>query len=258
MGREYAGTLDGRTALVTGAARGMGAATAALLAAEGARVVVADVDVDGGERTVEEIRTKGGAACFVRCDVSVEDEVAEMVAETVRRYGSLDCAVNNAALLTDHRPITEADVDEFDRIIAVVLRGVLLGLKYELRQMVAQGGGSVVNISSVNGVRARPFASAYNAAKHGVIGLTRTAALELAEQRIRVNAVCPGAIHTPMLEAAMARRGVTPEEHARNLSPMGRFGEPHEVANATLWLCSDASSFVTGSVLTVDGGLLAS
>jgi NAD(P)-dependent dehydrogenase (short-subunit alcohol dehydrogenase family) len=246
--------LSEKTALVTGAGQGMGEATAKALAAQGAKVVVADLDEEKGERTVDDIRAAGGDAFFIRCDVSISEHVEATVARAVKVFGTLDCAVNNAAVLADHRPLTEASVEEFDRIISVNLRGVFLGLKYQLRQMVLQGSGAVVNISSVNGLRAKPSAAAYNAAKHAVIGLTRTAALEMADRNIRVNAVCPGAISTPMLQSAIERRGINPAEHARNLSPMGRFGEPGEVAAATLWLCSDAASFVTGSILAVDGG----
>jgi NAD(P)-dependent dehydrogenase (short-subunit alcohol dehydrogenase family) len=251
------GLLSNRVALVTGAATGMGEATARCLAEEGARVVVADVDVEGGEATAARVREAGGKAVFVRADVAVEDDVAALVEACIAAFGALDCAVNNAALRPDHRPVMEADLDEFDRIIAVNLRGVLACMKHEARCMRARGGGAIVNIGSTSAFRPQAGSAAYVAAKHGVIGLTRTASAELAGQGVRVNAVCPGATRTPMMAQAMARRGVTEQEHAARLSQLGRFAEPREVAEASLWLCSDRSSFVTGHALAVDGGYLA-
>jgi NAD(P)-dependent dehydrogenase (short-subunit alcohol dehydrogenase family) len=251
------GLLSNRVALVTGAATGMGEATARCLAEEGARVVVADVDVEGGEATAARVREAGGEAVFVRADVAVEDDVAALVEACIAAFGALDCAVNNAALRPDHRPVMEADLDEFDRIIAVNLRGVLACMKHEARCMRARGGGAIVNIGSTSAFRPQAGSAAYVAAKHGVIGLTRTASAELAGQGVRVNAVCPGATRTPMMAQAMARRGVTEQEHAAQLSQLGRFAEPREVAEASLWLCSDRSSFVTGHALAVDGGYLA-
>jgi NAD(P)-dependent dehydrogenase (short-subunit alcohol dehydrogenase family) len=251
------GLLSNRVALVTGAATGMGEATARCLAEEGARVVVADVDVEGGEATAARVREAGGEAVFVRADVAVEDDVAALVEACIAAFGALDCAVNNAALRPDHRPVMEADLGEFDRIIAVNLRGVLACMKHEARCMRARGGGAIVNIGSTSAFRPQAGSAAYVAAKHGVIGLTRTASAELAGQGVRVNAVCPGATRTPMMAQAMARRGVTEQEHAAQLSQLGRFAEPREVAEASLWLCSDRSSFVTGHALAVDGGYLA-
>jgi NAD(P)-dependent dehydrogenase (short-subunit alcohol dehydrogenase family) len=251
------GLLSNRVALVTGAATGMGEATARCRAEEGARVVVADVDVEGGEATAARVREAGGEAVFVRADVAVEDDVAALVEACIAAFGALDCAVNNAALRPDHRPVMEADLDEFDRIIAVNLRGVLACMKHEARCMRARGGGAIVNIGSTSAFRPQAGSAAYVAAKHGVIGLTRTASAELAGQGVRGNAVCPGATRTPMMAQAMARRGVTEQEHAAQLSQLGRFAEPREVAEASLWLCSDRSSFVTGHALAVDGGYLA-
>jgi NAD(P)-dependent dehydrogenase (short-subunit alcohol dehydrogenase family) len=251
------GLLSNRVALVTGAATGMGEATARCLAEEGARVVVADVDVEGGEATVARVREMGGEAVFVRADVAEEDDVVAMVETCLSAFGALDCAVNNAALRPDHRPLIEADLDEFDRIIAVNLRGVLACMKHEARCMRERGGGAIVNIGSTSSFRPQAGSAGYVAAKHGVIGLTRTASAELAGQGVRVNAVCPGATRTPMLEQAMARRGVTEDEHAARFSQLRRFADPREVAEASLWLCSDRSSFVTGHALAVDGGYLA-
>jgi NAD(P)-dependent dehydrogenase (short-subunit alcohol dehydrogenase family) len=254
-----AARLEGRAVLVTGAAQGIGRATAEILVAEGARVLLCDIDVDGGEALCAELAQAGGEVRFARTDVASEREVALAVETAVAAFGRLDVAINNAAVLADHRPLAEARLEEFRRVIAVDLEGVFLCLKHELRQMLTQEtGGSIVNVASVNGQRARPLAGAYNAAKHGVVGLTRTAAVENVSHRIRVNAVCPGATLTPMMESAMERREVDPDEHAARLSPMGRFARPEEIAEAIVWLCSDASSYVTGEVLAVDGGYLAS
>lgn len=257
-GSRGAARLEGRAVLVTGAAQGIGRATAELLVAEGARVLLCDVDVERCEALRDELVAGGGEVRFVRTDVTSEEEVAAAVAAAVSAFGRLDAAVNNAAVIADHRPLAEARLEEFRRVLSVDLEGVFLCLKHELAQLLAQGnGGSIVNVASVNGQRARPMAVAYNAAKHGVIGLTRTAAVENVRHGIRVNAVCPGATLTPMMVAAMERRGVDPDEHAATLSPMGRFARPDEIAEGIVWLCSPASSYVTGELLAVDGGYLA-
>lgn len=250
-------SLEDRVAIVTGAGMGMGEATAKLLAARGAKVVVADINADAGGATVADIENEGGTALFVKCDVSDEASVEAMVKATVDTYGRLDCAVNNAAITPDTLPIAEADMAAWDRVIAVDLRGVMLCMKYEIRQMEKQGnGGSVVNISSVSGVRPQPNNSAYVAAKHGVIGLTKAGSLEYAPQNIRVNAVLPGAIDTPMLRDALEANNFTEKEFAPTLSLFGRFGKPEEVAEASAWLCSDASSYVTGHSLALEAGYL--
>ncbi|PXY34122.1 glucose dehydrogenase [Prauserella flavalba] len=236
---------------------GMGAATAELFAEQGASVVVADLDEKAGTGTVERITSEGGEATLVRTDVSSSADVRALVATAVERYGRLDCAVNNAAIAPDTTPIAELDEDEFDRIVAVNLRSVALCLKYEIAQFLKQDGtGSIVNIGSVNSFRPQPGAAAYTAAKHGVIGLTKTASLDYAPRGIRINAVCPGAIDTPMIRAALETIGQTEEEFAPVLSLFGRFGQPREVAQASLWLCSDLSSYVTGHALAADGGYL--
>jgi len=226
-------------------------------AREGAKVVIGDVNVEGGEETVRMIAEAGGESIFVETDVSKAAEVAHMVNSAVDTYGQLDCACNNAGILGDGNDYTTAEYPEgvWDRVIAVNLRGVWLCMKHEIQQMVEQGGGSIVNTSSVLGLVGYPNASAYAASKHGIIGLTKVAALEYAEQNIRVNAVCPGYTLTPMLKAF----DDTPEERERKgaLLPMGRFSAPEEIAEAALWLCSDAASFVTGHAMAVDGGYVA-
>lgn len=250
-------SLEGKVAIVTGAGVGMGAATARLLAARGAKVVVSDMNAETAAATVTAIRQSGGAAHAVRTDVADEEQVAALVAETVSTFGRLDCAVNNAAITPDNLPIHEADMAMFDKVLSVDLRSVMLCMKYEIRQMLAQGtSGSIVNIGSVSSVRPQPNNAAYVAAKHGVIGLTKTGSLEYAGRGIRVNAVLPGAIDTPMLRGALETTGFTEADFAPALSLFGRFGRPEEVAEASAWLCSDAASYVTGHSLAVEGGYL--
>lgn len=250
-------SLEGKVAVVTGAGVGMGAATARLLAARGAKVVVSDINPDTAVATVEAIRETGGTAHAVRTDVADEAQVEALIAETVAIFGRLDCAVNNAAITPDVLPIHEADMAVFNRVLNVDLRSVMLCMKYEIRQLLAQGsGGSIVNIGSVSSVRPQPNNAAYVAAKHGVIGLTKTGSLEYAGRNIRVNAVLPGAIDTPMLRGALETTGFTEADFAPALSLFGRFGRPEEVAEASAWLCSDASSYVTGHSLAVEGGYL--
>lgn len=250
-------SLEGKVAIVTGAGVGMGAATARLLAARRAKVIVSDINPETAAATVQAIRAEGGTAHPVRTDVADEAQVAALVAETVATFGRLDCAVNNAAITPDVLPIHEADMAVFDKVLNVDLRSVMLCMKYEIRQLLAQGsGGSIVNISSVSSFRPQPNNAAYVAAKHGVIGLTKTGSLEYAGRNIRVNAVLPGAIDTPMLRGALETTGFTEADFAPALSLFGRFGKPEEVAEASAWLCSDASSYVTGHSLAVEGGYL--
>lgn len=250
-------SLAGKVAIVTGAGMGMGAATARLLAARGASVVISDINGAAARQTAQTIRDEGGNAHVVLADVAQEDQVAALVAETVAVFGRLDCAVNNAAITPDVLPIAEADMAVFDKVLNVDLRSVMLCMKYEIRQFLAQeSGGAIVNVGSVSSFRPQPNNAAYVAAKHGVIGLTKTGSLEYAPKGIRVNAVLPGAIDTPMLRGALESTGFTEAEFAPALSLFGRFGRPEEVAEASAWLCSDASSYVTGHSLAVEGGYL--
>ncbi|WP_336713876.1 SDR family NAD(P)-dependent oxidoreductase [Arthrobacter sp. USHLN218] len=251
--------LQDKVALVTGAAMGMGAATAKLFAAAGARVAVADFNDEAGAKTVAEIEADGGTAFYVKVDVSRSDQVASMVEAVASRFGRLDVAVNNAAITPDTNSLTELDEDYWDRLMSINLKGVALSLKYELRQLIAQDeGGSIINISSVRGFRPQPNAAAYVAAKHGVVGLTKTAAMETGSRNIRVNCVAPGAIDTPMLQASLARKGQTEADFAPQLSLLNRFGRADEVAQATLWLASDLSSYVSGTTIHVDAGYTSS
>jgi NAD(P)-dependent dehydrogenase (short-subunit alcohol dehydrogenase family) len=249
--------LDGKVAIVTGAGMGMGAATALVMAGYGAKVVISDKNEAAARETAEAVRAAGGQAHVVLCDVSNEDQVRSLVAETVAHFGRLDCAVNNAAIAPDLLPIAEADMAVWDRVVNVNLRSVMLCMKYEIAQLHAQGGGgAIVNIASVSSVRPQPNNSAYVAAKHGVIGLTKTGSVEYAPHSIRVNAVMPGAIDTPMLRGSLEDTGYREEDFAPALSLFGRFGRPEEVAEASAWLCSDASSYVTGHALAVEAGYL--
>jgi glucose 1-dehydrogenase len=249
--------FTGKVALVTGAAGGMGRATAQAFAAAGAKVVAADIAADEGEQTAKLIRGNGGEAVFVRTDVSDAADVEAAVATAVNEYGGLDCAANMAAIETETTFLADCEEATFDRLVAVNLRSIFLCLKYEIRAMLQRGGGSIVNIASTNSFRPLPKQAVYTATKHGVIGLTKTAAIEYAGKGIRVNAVAPGAIDTPMLRGAIAARGSDEAEVISRLSLIGRFGDPTEIANAVLWLCSDRSTYTVGHTLAVDGGYLA-
>lgn len=245
------GLVEGKVALVTGAARGIGRATARLFAREGARVVLGD-RLEEGEAVAEAIRRGGGEAVFVRADVTREPEVEALVGEAVERFGRLDCAHNNAGITGGMGPVQDLRLEDFERTLRVNLLGVFLCLKHELRVMQRQGAGAVVNTSSGSGLIATPGLAPYCASKHGVLGLTKTAALENARTGVRVNAVLPGSIDTPMLRAAMdSSPGM--EKLIRGSIPSGRLGTPEEVAEAVVWLCSDRASLVSGASLLVDG-----
>ncbi len=248
--------LNGKVALVTGASSGIGRATALAFAGEGATVVVSDIDQVGGEETVALIARGGGAAQFIRADVSQNADVESMIGAIVARYGRLDIAYNNAGIEGRSAPFWETTEENWDRVTGINLKGCFLCMKHELQQMLKQRSGSIVNCSSVAGLVGFPETPAYVASKHGVIGLTKSAALEYATSGIRVNAVCPGVIATPMVDRVT---GKAPEAEAAmaRMEPMGRIGQSEEVAAAVVWLCSDAASFVTGIAMPVDGGYVA-
>jgi NAD(P)-dependent dehydrogenase (short-subunit alcohol dehydrogenase family) len=248
--------LEGKAALVTGASSGIGRATALVFAREGAKVVVADVVVAGGEETVRLIKTVGGEAIFVKADVSKAAEVEAMVNTAVAAYGRLDCAHNNAGIEGAMSTTADYTEEDWDRVISINLKGVWLCMKSEIAQMLKQGGGAVVNTASGAGLVGLANMSAYVASKHGVVGLTKTAALEYAKAGIRVNAVCPGVIQTPMVARVTGRQPQLAEALVA-AEPVGRVGQPEEIAEAVVWLCSDAASFVTGHAMAVDGGYVA-
>jgi len=250
------GLVQGKIALVTGGGSGIGRATALKLAKEGAKVMIADYVPEGGERTVRMIEEAGGEASFVAADVSVTKQVEAMVAKTVETYARIDCAFNNAGIEGRMANTVECTEETWDRTIAINLKGVWLCMKYEIPQMLKQGGGTIVNTASIAGLVGFEGLPAYNASKGGVVQLTRTAALEFATKNIRVNCVCPGVIRTPMVERLLDNRSFT-EEQLNAGEPVGRMGKPEEIAEGVLWLLSDASSFVTGHPLVVDGAWVA-
>ena len=253
-----AGMLERKAAVITGGGRGIGRATALLFAREGARVMVSDASADGARETVSLINAAGGQALSHAGDVTKPADVAELVSATVRAFGRLDCAFNNAGISgyqvgAAGQKTADWPEDAFDRMVEVNLKGVWLCMREELRQMVRQRGGAIVNTASIAGLVGLPTSSIYVAAKHGVIGLTKTAAIEYAADSIRVNAVAPGYIETDMTKDAMARRG----EQIMATTPMRRMGQPAEIAEMVCWLCSDRASYVTGAAYNVDGGYVA-
>ncbi|RLA46176.1 MAG: short chain dehydrogenase [Gammaproteobacteria bacterium] len=249
--------LDGKVALVTGGGSGIGKASALAFAREGARVVVADVDVDSGQATVHAIENAGCHAIFVKVDVSQRSDVEAMISKTIEVYGRLDCAFNNAGIEgAVGTPIADYAEDNWDRVIDINLKGVWLCMKYELAHMLEQGGGAIVNMASVAGLVGGTFGAAYHASKHGVVGLTKAAAIEYGNAAIRVNAVCPGVIRTDMAKRFM-RDDQKIESVITSRHPLGRLGTPDEVAETVVWLSSDAASFITGQALAVDGGFVA-
>lgn len=251
-----AGRIEGKVALITGGSSGIGRATALLFGREGAKVAVADYNAEGGERTVKTIKDAGGTAFFHAVDVSNPQAVEALINKVVETWGRLDYAFNNAGIEGQMALTPDCTIENWNRVIAIDLTAVFLCMKYEIAQMLKQGGGSIVNTASVAGLYGLAAAPAYVAAKHGVAGLTKTAALEFAQKGIRVNAVCPGFIRTPMVDRVLDK-GVFSEEQIFAAEPMHRMGKPEEIAEAVLWLCSEASSFVTGLPMPIDGGYVA-
>jgi NAD(P)-dependent dehydrogenase (short-subunit alcohol dehydrogenase family) len=249
-------SFENKVALVTGAAMGMGLATAKAFAEAGAAVALADYNEETLQAATQELVDAGYQAIAVPCDVGDEAEVADMIEQTVAKFGRLDAAFNNAGIMIPAVETADAKNDDFDRVVAINLHGVWNCMKYELRQMREQGSGAIVNNSSIAGLSASPRRASYGATKHGVLGLTKSAAVEYAAQGIRINAVCPGSIQTPMVTDMIERGWITMDDMIGTL-PIQRIGQPEEIASAVLWLCSPGAGFVIGHALVVDGGFTA-
>lgn len=245
--------MKDKTVLITGAGSGMGEAAAKMFAKEGANLVLADINEAAAKAVAENIIATGGRAIAVCCDVSDEQQVKTMVDKAIDAYGTLDAAFNNAGIMNQSTDTAEMETDVFDKVININLKGVWLCMKYELLQMRKQGFGSIVNSSSIAGLAGAPGRSAYAAAKHGVVGLTKSVGAEYAAKGIRVNSVCPGTIDTPMVQD-MIKTGNLDEQEAIKLMPINRLANADEVASTVLWLCSDAASFIIGQSIAVDGG----
>jgi NAD(P)-dependent dehydrogenase (short-subunit alcohol dehydrogenase family) len=249
--------FEGKVAIVTGASGGIGRASALAFAAKGTKVTVADVHVGGGEETVRMIKAAGGEALFVKTDVSNSRDVQAMISKTVDTYGGLNYALNNAGIGSANAMTADYPEDAWHKIIGINLTGVWLSMKYEIPEMLKQGKGAIVNTASAMGLTGLTLICGYVAAKHGVVGLTKVAAMEYATQGIRVTAVCPGFVETPMMDEAAQIGGIPKDEFYKALgafSSAKRVGKPEEIAEAVIWLCSDAASYVTGSTLSIDGG----
>lgn len=252
--------FEDKVCLVSGAGSGIGQATALSFAREGAKVIVADVDKEGGENTVTSIIDLGAEAIFVETDISKQADAEKMVQAAIERFGRLDCAVNCAAITGGVSiPTHEYPEERWHQVVAVNLTGMWYSVRSQINQMLKQGGGTIVNFSSAAGLKGHPNNVPYSATKHGVVGLTKTAAIEYATKNIRINAVCPTAIETPMIMDGRLNLRNNPElrEQFTNEQAMKRMGKPEEVADVVLWLCSDASSFITGHAMPVDGGAFA-
>lgn len=247
--------MEGKVALVTGGSSGIGAAVAEAFAQRGARVIVSDIDEEGGGEIVRRIEAEGGEARFITADVSVPEQVEALVQQTVGAFGQLDYACNNAGIAGGTAPTADHTLEAWQRVIDINLSGVFYSMKYEIPAMLESGGGAIVNMASILGQVGFAQAPGYVAAKHGVLGLTKTTALEYAQQGVRVNAVLPAFIHTPLISPL--EEDEETREMLIGLHPMGRLGDPEEVAGLVVWLCSDEASFVTGSPYLVDGGYVA-
>ena len=245
--------MKGKVALVTGAAQGIGKASAVAFAEQGANVVLADVNDSGGKEVESMINNMGIETLFVKTDISNSAQVDNLISQAVEKFGRIDCAHNNAGIEGDRIPTTDLDEETFDKVLSVNLKGTWLCMKREIEQMLKQGGGSIVNTASVAAFVGLGGLSAYTASKHGIVGLTKTAAIEFAKQKIRVNAVCPGPVKTEMLSKTFESNPKL-EATVLAMEPQGRIGNPEEVASAVIWLSSEQSSFVTGTSLVVDGG----
>lgn len=246
--------LENKVAIITGAGSGIGKAMSLLYAAKGAKIVVSDIDEKGGNETVSEIKAKGGEAFFVKADTSKPEDNKNVVGQAVKQFGGLHIAVNNAGIGGPLAPTGEYPIDGWDKVISINLSGVFYGLRYQIPAMLSSGGGSIVNVASILGKVGTKNSSAYVAAKHGVIGLTEAAALEYADKKIRINAIGPGYIMTPLIEKSLDEAAI---KALIGLHPIGRLGTSEEVAELALWLNSDKASFVTGAYYNVDGGYLA-
>jgi NAD(P)-dependent dehydrogenase (short-subunit alcohol dehydrogenase family) len=250
------GRLEGRTGIITGAGSGIGRATALVMAREGAKVVVSDVNEAGGAETVDTIKQAGGEARFIGADVANAEAMEELVARTVKAYGRLDWAFNNAGIAGAIAATADYPIDAWHKVIDINLNGVWYGMRAQIPAMLKSGGGAIVNTASDAGLIGLRRASAYVAAKHAVVGMTKTAALEYAKRNIRVNTVCPGFTRTPIMDPSLERDPSLAERFA-HAAPMGRMGKPEEIGETVAWLCSDAASFITGIAVPVDGGLYA-
>ncbi|MDR8390020.1 SDR family oxidoreductase [Aliifodinibius sp. S!AR15-10] len=245
--------LEKKVALVTGAASGIGKETALLFAKEGAKVLVSDIDADDGRKVVEQIKNNGGEASFFKADVSKPEEQEALVEAARKKYGALHIAFNNAGIVGPVGPVADIPIEEWDQVISINLSAIFYGMHYQIPAIIESGGGNIVNTASIMGQVAAANQSGYNSAKHGVVGLTKSAALEYSDKKVRINAVGPGYIDTPLLDFLDEEQ----KQHLVGLHPIGRLGKAEEIAELVLWLASEKSSFVTGGYYPADGGYLA-